>query len=354
MKDQIIQLTHYITQKIFGTMVSMTPVYNQYFNEVDVAMIGDKFIGVMDLTGQLVGAFFMHCPRQVATWITQNMLMIEYTEIPSDEQIKDAIGEVVNMTSGNLKSSLSGAGIKTKVSIPTVYSGVGGDFKVMIAGAERLVIPYLIGEYPFWIEVLYNVNHDFRGFESFGIVEGPLERGKGVTGGLNVQFINPFLESFKTVFEQMTKISLIYGKLNLKKPPLLTDDVSVHIAITGDLTGKVIFSFNETVAKIIASGMMMGKTVDILDEITMSAISEFCNMISAHSCASLLNERYKCYSSSPNLIKLKNIQIQVLDTSIKILNVPLVFSNDPYKSVSIDIILKESLEGYKPASVRKS
>lgn len=96
---------------------------------------------------------------------------------------------------------------------------------------------------------------------------------------LDVKYINPFLQSTLSVFQTITQTNLSVGK------PVLTDlnfnqeTFVVQTGLTGNIKGQMLMVLSEQKAKLIASNMMGGITIENLDDIACSALSELSNMI---------------------------------------------------------------------------
>lgn len=59
----------------------------------------------------------------------------------------------------------------------------------------------------------------------------------------------------------------------------IPDAVAIRLEMTGDIVGHVTIRFTEENAKKAASAMMMGMPIDMLDEMSLSALAELGNMI---------------------------------------------------------------------------
>lgn len=94
---------------------------------------------------------------------------------------------------------------------------------------------------------------------------------------MNVEVVTPCIEGTKQVLA-MFSVNAKMGKAVLKEKPF-DDKFNVTIGIIGDYTGSVIYGFGDDVALFLA-GKMMGSPISNLDEISLSAIKELCNMVS--------------------------------------------------------------------------
>jgi chemotaxis protein CheX len=71
--------------------------------------------------GTYNGLICLQTPLSLALAFTSGMLGMEVTEF--DDDVRDAIGEIANMTAGSFKQHLSSGGADIKLSIPSVVTG---------------------------------------------------------------------------------------------------------------------------------------------------------------------------------------------------------------------------------------
>jgi chemotaxis protein CheX len=89
-------------------------------NELDASQL---FVGSITFTGRLQGAVNIHCHQDVGVKIAKSMLMAEEDETLDDSEVVDAIGEVVNLVIGGMKSRIQDTVGDLDISIPTVLKG---------------------------------------------------------------------------------------------------------------------------------------------------------------------------------------------------------------------------------------
>ncbi|MFT5726633.1 MAG: chemotaxis protein CheX [Desulforhopalus sp.] len=119
------------------------------------AEIKSNITSMIGLGGGLKGLLAVHCPSSVAKKITSGFLGMDVEEI--DDDVKDAIGEIANMVAGNLKISFAAIDVNIELAIPT--SIVGDSFYVSgIADSTRIVVPFLMDNETFWVELMYIMN----------------------------------------------------------------------------------------------------------------------------------------------------------------------------------------------------
>jgi chemotaxis protein CheX len=95
---------------------------------------------------------------------------------------------------------------------------------------------------------------------------------------LDVKYINPFIEATYHVLETMAKTTAEGGTPYLKNGLIAKGDVSAIIGLTGDVSGTLSISFEETCILAIVSNMFNEKVA--MNEEIKDAVGELCNMIS--------------------------------------------------------------------------
>lgn len=101
-------------------------------DEVD-GKIGDTTItACVQITGRWEGAITVACSPGLATRLAGAMFAMEADEL-GDEEIRDAMGEIANMTGGNVKGMAPG---ENTLTLPTVTEG--DESALTIAKTRRL------------------------------------------------------------------------------------------------------------------------------------------------------------------------------------------------------------------------
>lgn len=141
-------------KEVFSTMLMVELESEDVVYQKKVE-INSNITSMIGLGGGLKGLLAVHCPSSVATKITSAFLGMDVEEI--DDDVKDAIGEIANMVAGNLKVSYAAVDVNIELAIPT--SIVGDSFYVSgIADATRVVVPFLMDDDTFWVELMYVMN----------------------------------------------------------------------------------------------------------------------------------------------------------------------------------------------------
>ncbi|RXZ80119.1 chemotaxis protein CheX [Paenibacillaceae bacterium] len=120
---------------------------------------------------------------------------------------------------------------------------------------------------------------------------------------MKAEYINPFLESAKTVIEQMVMIRPSTGQLTVKEVKFVEKYVWIQIGMTGQVSGDIVFGLSEEVALKIISAMMGGFVITEIDEMGSSAIAELGNMISGNASTLLSNQGVHVDITPPVLMR---------------------------------------------------
>jgi chemotaxis protein CheX len=88
-----------------------------------------RFIGTVHISGPWEGSVVVECPEGFGRIVAGTMFGSEPAAV-TDEELCDVVGELANMTGGNVKALLDGAAL----SLPTVVRGC--DFRVMVPGTH--------------------------------------------------------------------------------------------------------------------------------------------------------------------------------------------------------------------------
>ncbi|RMF90867.1 MAG: chemotaxis protein CheX [Nitrospinota bacterium] len=108
--------------------------------------------GIVGLTGPVNGSIAVSFSEKAILTIVTNMLGEEFCEI--NQEVRDAVGELSNMICGDARRALEAKGYRFQASIPTVIDGKGHTITHVHKG-PTLVIPFTIGDAPFFVEACF-------------------------------------------------------------------------------------------------------------------------------------------------------------------------------------------------------
>lgn len=145
---------------------------------------------------------------------------------------------------------------------------------------------------------------------------------------MDVNFVNPFIESVYSIMPQLGFNCVEKGKMSVKVKKIQSDGVLINLGIVGDIKGNVIYGMDIESAKKIASKMMMGMPINDLDDMAQSALSELSNMLTANASTNFSNIGTNINISTPTLIYGEKIEVklnteQVLCVELLVDNIPI-------------------------------
>jgi chemotaxis protein CheX len=124
--DEIFQITQSIWASILDLGIEIDTGVSPRLAES-----GDRTLtGCVQLTGDWEGAVLLYCTKTLALTAASIMFGTEPENL-TVEEVQDALGELANMTAGNIKSLLPGA---SRLSLPAVVEGL--DYSMIVPGSE--------------------------------------------------------------------------------------------------------------------------------------------------------------------------------------------------------------------------
>ncbi len=149
---------------------------------------------------------------------------------------------------------------------------------------------------------------------------------------LDVNNINPFLQSTMSVFESVTQMKLTVGKPAMADFSFAAPTYTITVGVVGQMKGQAVLAMGVENAKTIASKMMFGMPIAELDEMACSALNELSNMIMGNT-ATVFSTQGKIIDITP--------PISMIGTNLKIksdidpIAVPLMFEGAEFLKLYI-------------------
>jgi chemotaxis protein CheX len=119
---------------------------------------------------------------------------------------------------------------------------------------------------------------------------------------MNQEYVHPFLESARIVIEQVTGVKPSAGEFGIKDITKHEEYLWIHIGLTGQMTGDIVFGMHEEAALKMVSAMMGGFVLTELGEMGHSAISELSNMISGNASTIFFNQGVRVDITPPKIL----------------------------------------------------
>ncbi len=145
MKAEIVNIFQKATLSVLKTMASLEVQPGQAFIKNGSRASGD-ISGIVGITGAMEGSLSLSFSRECILFVISRMLGEDQKEI--NEEVKDAVGELTNMISGDSRRRLVDIGYAFQGAIPSVISGPGHEIKHITKGPV-LSVPFKapVGEF---------------------------------------------------------------------------------------------------------------------------------------------------------------------------------------------------------------
>ena len=153
---------------------------------------------------------------------------------------------------------------------------------------------------------------------------------------MRADLINPFISASKDILAQMAQLPCEMGKIFVKESSFPAQNVAIIIGLTGKIKGQVVISMNDTTGKKIASNMMGGMPVAVLDDLSRSAISELGNMILGNAATLLYNQGMAIDITPPTLLVGDNLSVSTNQSQT--ICIPLITEAG---TIEMDVAIKE-------------
>jgi chemotaxis protein CheX len=137
------------TINVLKKMAFVDPKVGMPYLKKDSKAVGDVS-GIIGLTGSAKGSLALSFTEKSIIKIVNNMLGENFQVINDD--IRDAVGEITNMISGDARKRLEAEGFVIRAAIPTVISGKDHELSHTLTGPS-IIIPFEIDEGSFVVDV---------------------------------------------------------------------------------------------------------------------------------------------------------------------------------------------------------
>lgn len=151
MKAELINPFLEATVSVLKTMASLNPVPGKPYIKNGTTATGDVS-GIVGITGDTEGSICITFTRACILQIISQMLGENQLEI--NDEVKDAVGELTNMISGDSRRRLEEMGHHFQGAIPAVISGRGHEIRHITKG-PILSIPFNTLAGSFTVEVCF-------------------------------------------------------------------------------------------------------------------------------------------------------------------------------------------------------
>ena len=156
---------------------------------------------------------------------------------------------------------------------------------------------------------------------------------------MKIDYIEPFVKAGIDVIATYLGHSLTRGPLSVRKTTFTTEDINIVAAVDGDVYGCAIYAMGIKTAINIAASML-GEEVEVMDELSWSAVTELGNIITGHATQLLYDAGLSCHMIPPTIMRGVNMEIS---TSVAALVVPLYTPHGVFEiNVAVDEACSEA------------
>lgn len=144
--------------EVFGTMLGSSLTAGTPFEDADPVW-RSEVMGLIGLAGDFTGCVSMHCTAVQAREFTARLIGMEASEVTADEDVRDAVGEIVNMIAGSVKTVLAQEGT-CEIALPTVAINEKPDFHLSVKSKTGTVVPFEDPSGTFHVEIVVEDSRD--------------------------------------------------------------------------------------------------------------------------------------------------------------------------------------------------
>lgn len=147
---QASQIKDFMTDYFVEVMKTMLSMKAKCEGTVDKLNRAERITSSVGFGGENVtGAVYVHFSQQFADLVARNLLI---RQIPDENEVNDAVGEVTNMVAGGFKSWLCNQGIPCALSTPAIIRGAS--FKIEPrTDVQRVCLLFLCEYEPAYVDI---------------------------------------------------------------------------------------------------------------------------------------------------------------------------------------------------------
>lgn len=123
--------------EVFRTMLNFNTRSIPF--EPDAMSSEAHIAGSVGFIGAMTGVVYLYSTAAFARTMTGRMIGMAEPEIEGDEMVNDAVGELVNMIVGSLKSNLAERGLSCVLTIPSIVRGSNFTIEAVSSTTRRVL-----------------------------------------------------------------------------------------------------------------------------------------------------------------------------------------------------------------------
>jgi flagellar motor switch protein FliN len=277
---------------VFDTMFSMEVSLGEDLSEIPSDE--KRVVGSVNFAGELAGIINIHISDNLSRTLTAKMMGIEEDEIEDDDEIKDLIGEMINIVGGNLKSAFTDVGISCAISTPSLTAG--SDFMIASLNMEtyeRLV--FQAETYLFMVEMGALLKSDAEKISEGDEYLEKIDREKLKSLDVRSLVADSVVDIFDTMFSMEVAVSEADSEMGTSEKRMVGS-----IKIAGDVAGVVSLHISDRFSRTMTAQMLGIEEDEIEDDDEVKdLIGEVINIISGNLKSAYVDAGISCAISPP-------------------------------------------------------
>lgn len=277
----------------FDTMMSMA--LDAVEDSTAIGIDDNRMVGTIHFGGEVVGVMRFHLSEAFARSVTAAMLGIEVTDIKSNEEVNDVIGELATIVAGNLKTEFLDAGLTCVTSTPSITSG--SDFKIDSTDIAP-PLKFTFRQADEYVRVELSAKEEIGAKEDIMrdlSSENVLERIAGVD--IKTAIVNSVIDVFDTMLDMAVEAIQ-------QAPEATADEMRTVGSVTfaGEVDGVLNVQVNDDFGKEMTAAML-GVDVDKVEskEEVYDVIREVSNVIGGNLKSNFVDAGLSCVLSTPSI-----------------------------------------------------
>ncbi|NNF97808.1 MAG: chemotaxis protein CheX, partial [Desulfobacteraceae bacterium] len=274
----------------------------------DKALDGSRIVGAVHYTGQIVGVVSVHVGKAFARKIAGAMLGVAREDALDDAAIKDVIGEITNMISGNLSTELVNSGQGCAISAPAITSGPDFDIDPLDVDLTKHLV-FKHEESNMVVQLCLkeeSVGEEFL-IKSDGLTpEAIMEKVNSVDVATTI--INSVIDVFYTMLSmEVERLEELPAGFRAQQ------HIVGSVSFAGDLDGLFNLQVNEDFAQVMTASMLGMEIEEIEgDEEVHDVLREMSNIIGGTLKSSFVDVGLTCQLTIPSITIGKDFRIESL------------------------------------------
>ncbi len=294
---------------IFDTMLSLKVEMVDAVTDPDLDKT--RLVGSINFSGEVVGVSSIHVSKKYSRVLTASMLGIKIDEIKDEEEVKDVIGEISNMITGNLKSDFLDAGLNCIISTPSIT--YGDNFVVdppNITTPQKFIFNHK--QYDFVIELYIKEESlpEGKKLESTDLSNDLIQE-KINSVDIGVTIINSVIDVYYTMLSME-----IERTEEIPASVMETTRTVASVTFAGDVDGIFNIQVNDDFARIMTMAMLDIEENEIeSDEEVYDVLREMSNMIGGNLKSQFVDAGLMCELSTPSITSGLDFKIESLNVT---------------------------------------